>query len=320
MSKVIRSAYHPAHTGEPVPDAPAHQPSFASAPRRADPAPSRWSYRFQRLMLTPLFRLALRAGIPMVLAFSMTGAYLADQERRDEVVNTLAELRQSFEERPEFMVKLMRVSGASAEVAEDIHEVLPVDFPITSFDLDLDHMRETIAGLDPVERVSLRIQPGGTLLVQVTERVPAVIWRSGQGLEVLDAKGFRVAPLSTRLQRPDLPVIAGDGADKVVGEALALLAAARPLVARMRGLVRVGDRRWDVVLDGDQRLMLPVEDPISALERAIAMDAAMDLFARDIAVVDLRLGHRSTLRMRENAVAELRRIKSVELGFEAANQ
>ncbi|MEQ8256181.1 MAG: cell division protein FtsQ, partial [Roseovarius confluentis] len=31
---------------------------------KADPAPSRWSYRYQRLMLTPLFRKLLRVGVP----------------------------------------------------------------------------------------------------------------------------------------------------------------------------------------------------------------------------------------------------------------
>ena len=31
---------------------------------KADPAPSRWAWRMQRLMLTPGFRLALRAGVP----------------------------------------------------------------------------------------------------------------------------------------------------------------------------------------------------------------------------------------------------------------
>ena len=319
MSKVIRKVYHPAHGG-PVPEAPQSQPSFASAPRRADPAPSRWSYRMQRLMLTPLFRLTLRVGLPMLATFSITAAYLADQERRDAVVQVFADARAAIEERPEFMVNLMRIEGASAEVAEDIHEILPVDFPISSFDLDLDHMREAIAGLDPVERVSLRVQPGGTLRVSITERVPAVIWRSGQGLEVLDAAGFRVGPLTRRTDRPDLPVLAGDGADKAVEEALRLINAAAPLNARMRGLVRMGERRWDVVLEGQQRIMLPVTGAVPALERVIAMDSVMDLLSRDIAAVDLRLGQRPTLRLRDNAVEELRRIKAVEYGFEVDSE
>lgn len=316
MPKINRTAYHPAHGG-PVPDAPPHQPSFASAPRAADPAPSRLAYRIQRLMLTPLFRLGLRIGVPLAVSFAVTTAYFADQERRDGVMLQIAEWRDAFESRPEFMVKVMKVTGASADVAEDIHEILPVDFPASSFDLDLDHMRDTIAGLDPVERVALRIQPGGTLLVQVTERIPAVIWRSGQGLDVLDASGYRVASLMRRSERADLPVIAGDGADKAVKEALYLVQAADPLLARLRGLVRMGERRWDLVLDGGQRIMLPVDAPIAALERVIAMDSAMDLLERDLAIVDLRLAERPTLRLRDNAVKELRRIRAIELGLEA---
>ena len=35
--------------------------------KRPDPAPSRWSWRLQRLMLTPGIRLLLRAGIPFAL-------------------------------------------------------------------------------------------------------------------------------------------------------------------------------------------------------------------------------------------------------------
>ena len=47
------------------------QPLIAKRPKPAttlsDPAPSRWSYRFQRLMLTPGIVLMLRAGIPLCL-------------------------------------------------------------------------------------------------------------------------------------------------------------------------------------------------------------------------------------------------------------
>ena len=309
----ITRAYHPAHGG------PEPQPVLAAPKRvtRVDPAPSRWSYRMQRLMLTPMFRLALRGGLPLVVTFTAATIWFADQDRRDALNTTLNDMRASIEERPEFMVKVMAVDGAGEEVAEDIREILPVEFPISSFHLDLDHMRDTIAGLDAVERVSLRIKPGGTLHVQVTERVPAVVWRSALGLELLDGRGFRVAPLMARSDRADLPVIAGEGADKVVGEALALIAAAAPLTTRFRGLERIGERRWDVVLDRGQRILLPTDKPVQALERVIAMDGAMDLLERDLAVVDLRLPERPTLRMNENAVEELRRIKATELGVEA---
>jgi hypothetical protein len=63
----------------------------------------------------------------------------------------------------------------------------------------------------------------------------------------------------------------------------------RPLCrTRLRGLVRIGERRWDVVLDRDQRILLPADRRRGALERVIALDEAHELLARDIAVVDMR--------------------------------
>ena len=43
-----------------------------------DPAPSRWSYRAQRLWLTPLFRSVLRVGVPSFLIAGAVGLYASD--------------------------------------------------------------------------------------------------------------------------------------------------------------------------------------------------------------------------------------------------
>lgn len=119
---------------------------------------------------------------------------------------------------------------------------------------------------------------------------------------MLDATGAHVDDLLRRADRPDLPLIAGDGADEKVPEALAIFAAARPLGKRLRGLVRMGERRWDVVLDRGQRILLPEADPVRALERVIALGEAQDLLERDVTVVDMRLGDRPTIRMSSAAV------------------
>ena len=84
----------------------------------------------------------------------------------------------------------------------------------------------------------------------------------------------------------------------------------------MRGFERMGARRWDVVLNRDQRILLPETNAVQALERIVAMDQAVDMLARDIAAVDLRLPARPTIRMNENAVQELLRIRAIEAGGE----
>ena len=148
----------------------------------------------------------------------------------------------------------------------------------------------------------------------MTERVPVALWRTDEGLFVLDREGVAIGMAAARVDFPDLPVIAGDAADAAVVEALDVIAALGPLQARFRGLVRMGERRWDVVLDRGQRVQLPSKGSVAALERAIAMDQAVDLMGRELTTVDLRLAERPTLRMSEYAVQELWKIKAIEAG------
>ena len=224
---------------------------------RADPAPSRWAWRMQRLMLTPLFRLGLRAGLPFAVTLRAATWWLSDPQNQAAIHATVAEARAKIEERPEFTVNLMAIDGGDATLAAAIREAVPLDFPVSSFDLDPAAMRAQILLMPPVKEASVRIRPGGVLQVDVKPRVPVAIWRNAEGLALIDADGVSVASLEQRNDRADLPVIAGQGAPDHVMQALALIGAAAPLGERLRGLVRLGDRRWDVVLDRDQRIMLP---------------------------------------------------------------
>ena len=271
---------------------------------RADPAPSRWAWRMQRLMLTPGIRLALRAGVPFCITLLAGTWYLADDARRGAIEVAVAEARASIETRPEFMVNLMAIDGAKDKLAIYIRETLPMDFPISSFDLDLDVMRAKVTEISAVKTASVRIRPGGVLQIDVTQREAVVLWRNEDGLALVDETGAYVAAATSRHARPDLPLIAGEGANEHVTEALQLMQAAAPLGERLRGLVRMGDRRWDVVLDRDQRILLPEVEPQRALERVIALEGAQDILTRDVARVDMRLARRPTVQMTTEAAEE----------------
>lgn len=277
---------------------------------KRDPAPSRWAYRVHRMWLTPIYRKLLRVGLPVFLVLTVTGWYFTNPTNRFAIAEQIAELRRSIETRPEFTVKLMAIEGATPVVESAIREMLPVDFPLSSFDLDLEEIQATVAALDVVEHVAVRVRPGGVLELAIAEREPVTIWRRAGRLDLIDATGHRVASITERGVRPDLPLIAGAGADGAVSEALDILDASAPIARRTRGLVRVGQRRWDIVLDRGQRIMLPEENPVSALEQVLALDHAQDLLARDITHIDMRNPARPTLRLAAPAVEELHMIRS----------
>ena len=97
-------------------------PPITEQPR--DPAPSIWSYRAQRLWLTPLFRRVVRVGLPSFVVVFGLGVYFADEQSRIAFAANVQDLRQSIESRPEFRVNAMAISGASEAVENDIRAYL----------------------------------------------------------------------------------------------------------------------------------------------------------------------------------------------------
>ncbi len=284
------------------------RPAVDASPR--DPAPSRLGYRYQRLMLTPGFRSAVRIGVPILLIASIAGSWYSQVENREAFAANIAETKQSFQQRPQFMVQAMNVTGANTTTMAQIVPLLPAIYPVSSFDLDLESIRANIEALDPIKSASVRIGQAGALEVRLTPRVPVALWRDEGTLRLIDGDGVESGVISARGQRLDLPLIAGDGAEENIDEALALFAGAGPLLERVRGLVRMGERRWDMVLDRDQRILLPGAGAVSALDRVIALNDAQDMLSRDVAVVDMRNANRPTLRMNEEAADALRRVNT----------
>ncbi len=284
-----------------------------------DPAPSRFGYRYQRMMLTPGFRGTVRIGVPILLILVIAGSWYSKPENRAALITTIEETKQSFQERPQFMVQNMNVIGGDLSVLTEVAALLPSEFPVSSFELDLEKIRTDIEALDPIKSASVRVGQGGALDVLLTPRVPVALWRDGTVLRLIDADGVQSGEIVARADRLDLPLIAGDGAEDNIAQALRLFAAAGPLKDRVRGLVRMGERRWDMVLDRDQRILLPSEGPVAALDRVIALNDAQDMLNRDVAVVDMRNTNRPTLRMNEEAAESLRRGNTTISTNEAGN-
>ena len=85
------------------------------------------------------------------------------------------------------------------------------------------------------------------------------------------------------------------------------------LEPELEDVLRVlGARRWDVVLDRGQRILLPAEKPVVALERLLAMDQAEKILDRDVSNIDLRDERRPVLRLAPFALSEVRRASGIK--------
>ncbi|MGR3468121.1 MAG: cell division protein FtsQ/DivIB [Shimia sp.] len=257
-------------------------------------------------------RALMRTGIPCAVVVLGAWAAMTQPETQRAMALSFLDAKTAVEERPEFMVHALSITGASNAVSADLRAALGVRFPVSSFNLDLDALRARAADHAAVKAALVRLRPGGVLELTVAERQPALVWRDAGGLALVSLDGTRLRPIAQRADYAQLPLVAGEGAAEAVDEALDLIHTAAPVGHRLRGLVRVGARRWDLILDRDQRVMLPEDGAVAALERALLLDTAQELFARDISHIDLRNPDRPTLRLGGQAQAMLTRTQGTE--------
>ncbi|MFN4058069.1 MAG: cell division protein FtsQ/DivIB [Roseinatronobacter sp.] len=279
------------------------------APKSQGRTTGRFAYRMQRIWLTPLYRRAITQGLPLLLMAVAALGYLMDESRRAGLIAQGEALYALAVDRPEFMVSELRIGPVAPAIETEIRAVLEPALPQSSFRLDLDGLRAELERIDAIRLADLRLTADKALSVTITERVPAILWRSPEGLEVLDAEGVRIGFVTDRAALPDLWLIAGEGANRRVGEALDLIEAASPLHSRLRGLVHMGERRWDVMLDREQVIRLPETGAVAALERIIAYDQAQDLLARDILAADMRNPAQPVLHVSAGALETIRALR-----------
>jgi cell division protein FtsQ len=256
-------------------------------------------------------------GVPMAVGVLAAWTLMAEFDLRSRALDLWTAARDAVIEQPRFTIREIAVPDVSPDLAEQIRIAAFVPLPVSSLEVNVGLVRSRVESLAAVERARVRALASGVLEIRAIERVPVLVWRTPEGVQLLDKNGVRVAEVDSRLRRPDLPLIAGEGASAHVPEALALLDVALPVLPRIRGLVRVGERRWDVVLDRDQVISLPEEDAVATLERVMALHVGEDLLGRDLSVVDMRDPRRPMLRLNEHAAAELIRLRTIAMGEDA---
>ena len=268
--------------------------------KKRDPAPSRLGYKFSRWMLSPFIKKSVFFGMPLIILLLPVFIFLKDQNNKNLVEEIVLDFYRKIIERPEFMLSALSIQGSSDSLNAEIREILGLNFPISSFDLDLADLRNRVLSLPPVETAEVRLEGGSILHVKVKEKVPALLLKDDSGIHVLNKNGDYIRPLLSTEYGSKLPVITGEGAQKAAAEAFILFSALYDKLDEVRGLVLVGGRRWNIVLKSGQVIMLPEKKPEQAVQKILILDKAEKILSRDIAVFDFRLPYRITLRFPEN--------------------
>lgn len=165
--------------------------------------------------------------------------------------------------------------------------------PILAFSLAA--ARARIESLAWVRSAVVERRLPDTVLVVLTEKRPFALWQHDARFSVIDRDGDTVTERDVRAYR-GLPLVVGPGAPAGAAELFDTLAELPGIGRRVAAAVRVGERRWNLVLKDGTTVELPDDHAPVALARLAAFDAKYALLDRPLAVVDMRLGDRLVLR------------------------
>ena len=281
---------------------------------RFDPAPSKVAYLANRIWLKKSSRRSFFIMILIsIVLFVLIG--LSNRSNFSLLIKKNTEkISQYVELSPIFKVVNLSVISEDPNVIEKISSTLALNFPISSLDIDVEVLRLKVELIDLVESASVRLTSNGLVEVDVNIRKPVAIQRLGTQLMLIDARGIKVDEVLSRSQRLDLPLLVGKGAEKCVDEALHLLLEIKDLLSRVRGLVRVGERRWDVILNRSQVILLPEKNPLNAIRKIISLQEGQKILDRNISYLDFRNINRPVLGLSEETSKELKEIRSLVRG------
>ncbi len=272
--------------------------------RKKDAAPSKLGYRLERLWLTHWLRALVQVWMPLfALLLALYGGWQSPAVS-GWVVAQYQAVRHAVAARADLRIEQVSIPVGSDDLKRQIIGIMALDLPTSVLDTDLAGLRKTVEGLAAVKSASVRFE-NGVLEVAIVERTPAMVWRNLNRIYLVDEDGVRVAEVPRRMARPDLPLMVGEGADKAMLEAREILSIVAPLGPRVLGVVRMGERRWNVVLK-EKVVMLPAEGGPDAMRRVMAMQAADNVLDVDATVIDMRDKNRVILRLNENALLALR--------------
>ena len=261
-------------------------------------SPSRLRYFVQLIYLNRLSRdLINLLGVPIVLA--IIAIFILNNSNNQQRLSVfLSSALSAFEATRDFSLGNAVINGASPEVMVQVVDTLSRFEASVANDNTVELVRSELMTLPMVKDVSVTVRDGGTLLIDIIEKLPVLIWHIDDEYVLIDRKGDRLRSIPALDDHPDLQLVSGIGAERNVEEALAIFNESWDLLQMTRGLVRVGERRWDIVLDRGRLIMLPEKDPIDALRLLNVVEQSKDILARNLSVIDLRIPGKLVVRMR----------------------
>jgi len=217
-----------------------------------------------------------------------------------EFTASLSDARNALANSAGFRITTVAINGRRQLSQEEVLGVGGVNGRSSLLFLDAAVVRDKLKANPWIsEATVLKLYPG-QLRIDIVERSAFALWQRDGRLSVIADDGAVLEPYVSR-RFLSLPLVVGKGAETRARDFLALLARYPRVNSVTKAAVFVGERRWNLRLNGGLDIRLPENEVGNALAMLSTLDKEDRLFSRDIVAVDMRLPDRLTVQLSEDA-------------------
>lgn len=176
-----------------------------------------------------------------------------------------------------FVVTDVDMSGNKRVVKQEILKILGLDTAPSIFTFNVDRARSLLEQKAWIQSANVQKIYPNRVRISVVERKPYAIWQHDGMMDIVDSTGRVIAPFQTGIVQ-NLPLVVGQGAQNAAKGFLQALSVYPKVYDHVRAYVRVGDRRWDLILDNGVRVLLPENGAFERLDSLIESATVQNLF------------------------------------------
>ncbi len=225
--------------------------------KSSDPAPSKLSYRVNRLFYRLWFKLLL-------LFFSFVLCGLAANKFLYKNIDLSAEIRflseqgsELYKELTELSINRIVVKGAQGSLEKEIIMLIEKAATEEFSALKARSLREKIRKIKKVEKAVVKFSTDGSVIVNVVERKEAAVFLNNSSYEVLDSNGIILSVSNDYEGLSSFPLIVGKSGSKNIPGLLSLVNEIGSNEIEVLYYEWVGERRWDIHMKNDLVFKLP---------------------------------------------------------------
>ncbi len=185
-----------------------------------------------------------------------------------------------------FGIQNVEIAGNSRTPTASLGAALGLSHDQSIFNVDLQAARRRLMALDWVAEADVKRRYPDTIIVHIVEKLPFALWQGPQGLFVVERSGGLITSKNVA-QFAKLPKLAGPGGN-VGADLVDAIATHRAVAARVSVMERIGQRRWNLILNDGVTVKLPEanwDKQLDVLEHLIVDKGVLE---RDITEIDLR--------------------------------